>query len=594
MNLIMRGILPDDIKTRNADTLEDDWPYFNESDPAGTYEPLFVDAVVSNPPYSQQWNPADKDSDERYKAYGLAPKTKADYAFLLHDLYHVRSEGIMTIVLPHGVLFRGGEEGVIRKNLIERNNIDTIIGLPSNIFFGTGIPTIIMVLKKERNTEDILVIDASKGFEKIGKNNKLRACDIKKIVDTVSARLNTPKFSRAVSREEIRANDYNLNIPRYVDSSEKAENYDIYASMFGGIPANEINELDDFWETFPTLKKALFENADGAYLQLHTQDIKKTVAENESVRAFAEKFKSAFDGFDEYLRKALIEKAEDVKVSMEENNIANEIFTRLADTRLVDKYEAYQLLDDVYATIAADLEIIQSEGFDATKEVDPNMVVKKKDNKEVEVQEGWKGHVIPFEIAQEKYFSKEVEAIKAKEERVAEILGEFDELLDQLSEEDKEAAFVNDDKTAFVSKEVTKAIKANTVEKETLAILKKVEALVKEKSATDKKIKKDSNELHLSTKGKIETLTDDEVRELLKTKWISPILQRLESLSENVVSNFVAKLEALAKKYETTFFDIETEIKDEEKAFAEMLDDLTGSESDMKGIAELKKLLGGE
>lgn len=594
MNLIMRGILPDDIKTRNADTLEDDWPYFNESDPAGTYEPLFVDAVVSNPPYSQQWNPADKDSDERYKAYGLAPKTKADYAFLLHDLYHVRSEGIMTIVLPHGVLFRGGEEGVIRKNLIERNNIDTIIGLPSNIFFGTGIPTIIMVLKKERNTEDILVIDASKGFEKIGKNNKLRACDIKKIVDTVSARLNTPKFSRAVSREEIRANDYNLNIPRYVDSSENAENYDIYASMFGGIPANEINELDDFWKTFPTLKKALFENADGAYLQLHTQDIKKTVAENESVRAFAEKFKSAFDGFDEYLRKALIEKAEDVKVSMEENNIAGEIFTRLADTRLVDKYEAYQLLDDVYATIAADLEIIQSEGFDATKEVDPNMVVKKKDNKEVEVQEGWKGHVIPFEIAQEKYFSKEVEAIKAKEERVAEILGEFDELLDQLSEEDKEAAFVNDDKTAFVSKEVTKAIKANTVEKETLAILKKVEALVKEKSATDKKIKKDSNELHLSTKGKIETLTDDEVRELLKTKWISPILQRLESLSENVVSNFVAKLEALAKKYETTFFDIETEIKDEEKAFAEMLDDLTGSESDMKGIAELKKLLGGE
>ena len=236
MNLVMRGILPDNIVTRNGDTLEEDWPYFEENDPVNTYDPLFVDAVVSNPPYSQAWNPNDKENNPRFSDYGLAPKGKADYAFLLHDLYHIRNDGIVTIVLPHGVLFRGGEEGTIRKNLIDHNNIDAIIGLPANIFFGTGIPTIIMVLRKNKKDSDVLIIDASKGFEKDGKNNKLRACDIKRIVDAYKERPEKiEKFARRVSRAEIVQNDYNLNIPRYVDSSEKAESWDIYASMFGGM-----------------------------------------------------------------------------------------------------------------------------------------------------------------------------------------------------------------------------------------------------------------------------------------------------------------------------------------------------------------------
>jgi type I restriction enzyme M protein len=232
MNLVMRGILPDNIVARNGDTLEEDWPYFDDSNPIETYEPLFVDAVVSNPPYSQQWNPVDKETDERYAKFGVAPKGKADYAFLLHDLFHLKPDGIMNIVLPHGVLFRGGEEGEIRRNLIEYNHIDAVIGLPANIFFGTGIPTIIMVLKKQRTNTDVLIIDASKGYEKVGKNNKLRASDIKRVVDTVIDRKTVPSFSRVVSRDEIRENDYNLNIPRYVDSSEKVESWDIYASMF--------------------------------------------------------------------------------------------------------------------------------------------------------------------------------------------------------------------------------------------------------------------------------------------------------------------------------------------------------------------------
>ena len=191
MNLVMRGIKPYNIVARNGDTLADDWPYFEENDKENTYEALFVDAVVSNPPYSQKWDPKE---DARFSSYGIAPKAKADYAFLLHDLYHLKSDGIMTIVLPHGVLFRGGEEGNIRRNLIENDNIDAIIGLPANIFFGTGIPTIIMVLKKKRERSDVLIVDASKGFVKVGKNNKLKASDIKKIVDTVIKRENIDKY----------------------------------------------------------------------------------------------------------------------------------------------------------------------------------------------------------------------------------------------------------------------------------------------------------------------------------------------------------------------------------------------------------------
>lgn len=275
MNLVMRGILPDNIVTRNGDTLEEDWPFFDDADPVGTYDPLYVDAVVSNPPYSQAWNPVGKDSDPRYARFGLAPKGKADYAFLLHDLYHLTPDGIMTIVLPHGVLFRGGEEGTIRKNLIEQNHIDAIIGLPANIFFGTGIPTIIMVLRQRRPNTDVLIIDASKGFAKEGKNNKLRARDIKKIVDVVIARKDVEKFAKVVSREEIRQNDYNLNIPRYVDSSERAESWDLYASMFGGIPEAELVEMKAYWTAFPGLKEALLRSENGAYYTFADGDIKK-------------------------------------------------------------------------------------------------------------------------------------------------------------------------------------------------------------------------------------------------------------------------------------------------------------------------------
>ena len=203
------------------------WDEFNQMNPS---KKIKFDAIVANPPFSLRWEPTEAMADDfRFKSYGLAPKSKADYAFLLHELYHLKPDGIMTIVLPHGVLFRGGEEGQIRKNLIENHHIQAIIGLPANIFFGTGIPTIVMVLRKKRDDDRVLIVDSSKHFIKDGKNNKLQASDIKRIVDVVSNNRTVPKFSRLVSIDEIRANDYNLNISRYVDTFKDDDSIDLKA-----------------------------------------------------------------------------------------------------------------------------------------------------------------------------------------------------------------------------------------------------------------------------------------------------------------------------------------------------------------------------
>lgn len=594
MNLVMRGILPSNIVTRNGDTLEDDWPYFDESDPVGTYDPLYVDAVVSNPPYSQNWNPQDKENEPRYKEYGLAPKGKADYAFLLHDLYHIKPDGIMTIVLPHGVLFRGGEEGEIRKHLIENNKIDTIIGLPANIFFGTGIPTIIMVLKQKRVNTDVLIIDASKGFEKVGKNNKLRASDIKRIVDTVTGRKTIAKYSRVVSRDEVRKNDYNLNIPRYVDSSEKAESWDIYASMYGGVPVSEVEDLAEYWAAFPSLKDSLFTRKNAGYLQFVPEDIKSLVLSHTDTEAFESKFKTEFGDFAEYLRQELITDMEHIPVSKEENTIATELFKRLSDIPLVDPYEAYQILDQNWAKIAVDLEIIQTEGIKSVTVVDPNMVIKKKDNKETEVQEGWIGRVLPFELVQKELLSDDVTTLKSAEERLAAITSEFDGLLEELPEDEKTKDFVNDDSTAFVPAAVKKALKAKDEEPEVLAILKKVDALVNEEKSLKRDIKDKTASLQITTKKTIESLSEEDALALLSKKWIDPMVTEISALPLRIVDILTAKLEALAKKYQTTFEDVEKEIAETEASLTAMIDQLTGSEFDMQGLLELKKLLGGE
>lgn len=600
MNLIMRGILPSNIVTRNGDTLADDWPFFDDKDPLSSYNPLYLDAVVSNPPYSQKWDPEHKDADPRYARFGLAPKSKADYAFLLHDLYHLKPDGIMAIVLPHGVLFRGGEEGGIRKNLIENDHLDTIIGLPANIFFGTGIPTIILILRQKRQNNDVLFVDASKGFIKEGKSNKLRACDIKKICDTVIGRRSVPGFSQIVTKEEIRENSYNLNIPRYVDSSEPAENWDLYASMFGGIPQSELDDLDDFWQAFPGLRAELFADNGTPYVSLKVDNLAQAIRSNDRVKQFETRFAAAFADFGDYLKCELIGNMMTLPIPKQKSVIGENIFTRLTSLPLIDKYQAYQLLADQWQQIATDLEIIQTESFEATRKVDPNLVIKKKNGKDIEVQDGWKGHIMPFELVQTICLSKQSDTLRRKETRMSEISASLNEILESFSEEEKESEAVHESGDKFVNAVVNKEAKQfrADIKKSGSPDADSYEAkiiqaadLLAEESTLKTEVKKEAAELHLQTKETIENLSDELVNELLKQKWITPLNNALHELPGKQIDILTDKLQYLAEKYQITYADNARDIRKTEVELAAMLDELEGNEFDQKGLAELKTLV---
>lgn len=594
MNLLMRGIKPYNVCTRNADTLEDDWP------PSKDNKPFRLDAVVSNPPYSQKWDPKGKDGDPRYR-FGLAPKSKADYAFVLHDLYHLKPDGIMTIVLPHGVLFRGGTEGEIREKLIENNHIDAIIGLPANIFFGTGIPTIIMILKQERPNDDILFIDASKGFIKVGKSNKLRSCDIKKIVATYIGRTNIEKYSKVVSKDEIRSNDYNLNIPRYVDSSEDSEKWDLYSTMLGGISAEDVNAFNKYWEVFPSLKNSLFVKDGERYKIVEDENLKDTIFKHPNVKSYKDSFVEAFKSLKGYLRKGIIDNWENINVNRNKNHFIEDIFTRLESIPLIDKYEAYQIFDDQWQIISQDIEVMQSEGFDVTKQVDPNIVLKKKDGKEVEKQEGWLGRILPFDIVQASLLGNESLEIESLNNKMSELESSITEIIESLDEENK--TVLNEDNDAFDKKAFGEKIKDIQKEKKNgtkfsedsvETSLLKADAMLKDLADVKKQIKTKSEALHLKTKETIESLTGEQVFDLLYEKWISPIVEKFNDLPNSIINELSSKIKSLKDKYNESFSDINKDITQTENELFALLSELEGDKFDTAGIDELKRILEGE
>lgn len=656
MNLIMRGINPSNIEVRCGDTLKEDWPYFDETDPQKTYDPLYLDAVVSNPPYSQEWDPRDQENDPRYAAFGLAPKGKADFAFLLHDLYHVKPEGIMTIVLPHGVLYRGDSEYQIRKALIENNHIDAIIGLPEKIFFGTGISTIIMVLKraKTRRDDNVLFVDASLGFAKEGKNNILRASDIRKITDAVTCRAEIPKFSRLVSREEIRHNYYNLNISRYVDASPCPERYDIYATMFGGIPATDLDSLADYWQAFPSLRGELFQlNAEG-YSHLKSEELRSQIECNSDVQAFGEAYRAAFVDLGDFLEQALVRPMLTLGIVQTEEAITAELFRRLSPFSLIDPYQAYQFFSEVWGGVASDIEVLQSEGFGAVRIVDPIMVVKKKDGKEVEVQEGWVGRLLPFDLVQRELLAEQVEHIEGLEERLADITTELETLIEGLSPEDQDKSFLNDDNTKFVSKELNaevKRIKSNISTPETVAlqgfpttkadkdafitahpeipwdevepgksgytktqinkliallidayehpegsyeaILLSAQRLLSEETDKKNALKRSLQKIEQNTIALIiEGITDEVATDLLRKKWLPPLLSTLDRMPSEVTNALSQQIARLHKKYATSYADITARINKAELTLYKLLGNLEGETADRLGLEAFRNTLG--
>ncbi len=599
MNLVMRGVKADNIVARNGDSLKHDWPMFDESDPENTYDPLFVDAVVSNPPYSQKWEPEGMDADPRFTQYGLAPQNKADFAFLLHELFHIKPDGIMTIVLPHGVLFRGGAEEIIRTRLIEANNIDTIIGLPGSIFYGTGIPTIIMVLKKQRRHDDVLFIDASQGFIKDGKNNLLRARDIERIVDTVQARRDVEHFARVVSRDEIRANDYNLNIPRYVSATLPPESVDFFATVNGGIPVSEIDAVADYWDVLPGLREALFDEDANGYATIRPDDIRETVLEHSAAQALADTLNASLDGFAESLETALIDNAMAVPVSTAEDGIKADLFARLAPVPLVNEYQGYQLLHEKWLTIANDLTILQTEGWDAMRVIDPVMEWKTKNKKKEEVQTGWEGRVATFEVIRDLYLPElrdQVDDLTAERDSVD---AELTALIEGLSEDDKTdlADVLNAKETGFLKGELKKAVKNLTndqqwPESSVEAIQINAKQLIDRLDQVKTQLKESTEELEAKTHETVENLTDDQVVEVLSAKWVAALIAQLSLLPTLALRELADQVQRLQDKYVTPLTALDTQIATTERSLLASLDQLTGSGADMQAVAALKQMLG--
>ncbi|UZK64207.1 type I restriction-modification system subunit M [Mycoplasma mycoides subsp. capri] len=617
MNLIMRNINPSEIHVRRGDTLEQDWPIFENED-LSTYKRLTVDAVVSNPPYSQSWNSEKHTNDPRYVEYGIAPKRKADYAFLLHDLYHVDPGGIMAIVLPHGVLFRGNAEKQIRQKLIEKGQIDTIIGLPSNMFFGTGIPTIIMILKKQKPTNDILFVDASQLYIKEGKNNKFSQSQIKKIADVVNNRIEVEKFSRIVKFDEIKENDFNLNISRYIDNFKKQEQYDLHSLMIGGISKQELDNYNNFFNVFKNVKDKLFKLNENNYLDLKIdQDqIKDTIYSDDDVNKYIDQFKQLSTNFLNHF-KTLIPSLDDIKninITELEKSLTDYIFNKVDEIDLIDKYDLYQIIINNFNVIKENIELISkyyndNDNQNETKqgihlellkdELTVTWESKKKKSEDLEVKD-WNSTILEPRFIKNKYFKDIYDFLSVQQEQLEEFNSEIENVLSLVDEEDKTNEIYDFEKEKFIIKDgiekIAKSIKKSkqVVEQDSSEdkivqvsnLYKKQKEIKATFNLTNKQLINDSYNKYLS-------LSENEFYELLIIKWLENIIKTFEQKPIDVIDSYVSKFELLSKKYEDTLDDINNQILNSEKELLDLLKDLTGEESDMRAVNELIKILGG-
>lgn len=583
-NMMLHNIQPDQMDIKNGNTL---------ANPMHRSEKFEI--IVSNPPYSTKWETdALTINDERFAPAGvLAPSTKADYAFLQHVIYQLAPNGVAGIVLPHGILFRGGTEGTIRKHFIDNNYIETIISLPANLFYGTGIPTIIMVFKKERQNSDILFIDASKCFEKDKNQNVLRDADIEKIYDAVLNRKDVENFARLVNKDEIIRNEYNLNIPRYITSDNEIILSDLYSLMTGKISKQEISLLDNYFGNFSGLNDKLFKQDEeySNYFNFKDVDIRDIITSDATIVEFKNKLKSFANEYKVYLYDKLIKNMDKIDSSSYEE-FKWKLFDIFSREDLIEIYEVFQILADNYQEIYNDIALIQQNGIEYCNKTEPKMVRKTVNKKSVEVQEGYMGTIIPFDLVKENYLNAEFESIANLQKEADEQKSIYTEVFDELDEDVKlevckltKEGEVDEENSTFDQKRLNAHLKKNVDEE-----LTKAKKAIDAEKALNKKIKEETSKLDEKAKEKLESLTKDEIIILLEKKWIVPIIDDIEKNLDTVIEKFISKVLDLKDKYSSQLSGINKEIKETEQALSLMLDDLTGSETDLKAFEILKEL----
>ena len=587
MNLLLHGVRPEKMTIRNADTLAQDWP----EDPKRPSEAVPFDAIVMNPPYSlKKWNSDGLTiSDPRFSFVGMMPPDKTgDYAFLLHGLYHLGQKGTMAIVLPHGVLFRSGAEGAIRQRLIDKNYIDAIIGLPGKLFANTGIAVCIVVLKKNRSIGDsILVIDASKHFTKGKDHNILQDKDIARIVDTYSQRIENTGYSHLVSLDELKKNDYNLNIPRYVEQIETEIPHHVDAHLYGGIPKEDFNKLPILTTvTKDILSMHLQEIRNGYYDIKNMDTLRVDILDSASVEEVNGKLNKRIEVY--------VEKYwENLKSVNEQTGLAGLKSAMLADAKRlfmdikwVDPYEAYQVVAELWNTIFNhDLEIIAASGFyESARMTEPNMVSKGQGKNKRMVQEGVRGSIIPNDLIEEILFSekkKELEVIQVELENVSDELSELVEAAKV--EESDEYYALNDLIKRNDEGETTETFDAKLVKKElknlgptddAYQLVKQTNDLL-EKTKKLKKISKNNREaLNDEICARFGTLTHDEIDQLLRIKWFGSFVAVMTDILRAPILKEIDTLLMLKTRYSDTVRSLDAAIDDLEKSIEDMMKEL--------------------
>ena len=550
------------------------------------------DYAVANPPFSHKawmngWNPAN-DIYKRFEGYNaLPPKKNGDYAFLLHLIKSLKSKGKGCIVMPLGVLFRGNTEADLRKKIIQKGYIKGIIGLPPNLFYGTGIAACLIAIDKEdaQNRKDLFMIDAGKGFIKDGNKNRLREQDIHKIVDTFNNRIEIPKYSRIIPISEIAdpKNDYNLNIPRYIDSQEAEDLQDIEAHLLGDIPNRDIEALQNYWTVYPSLKNYLFKNAElkmvngelserKNYLQLtiHHSQLKNEIFHHPEFTAFSKKMNAVFDtwkkettAYTKALNKGFHPKQEIYKIS--EN-----LLKHYTGKQLTDKYAMYQHLMDYWAeTMQDDMYELAADGWKAGNEVKRIEKKTKKGDKEVVKQvagiEGLEGRLIPPALIIQAYFAEEQKAINDLEAQAETLNARMDELREEHGGEDGLLANAIDDKGKISKGNLAKAIKElgkrNADNAEEYDMLGQYKKLMDDEAEAQANIKTVKADLEKKVIAKYPKLSIDEIKTIVvEKKWMHSMEQRICTEMDNISHRLTQRIKELAERYETPLPELSNEV----------------------------------
>ncbi|EGR4294283.1 type I restriction-modification system subunit M [Vibrio cholerae] len=553
MNMILHGHVSDVKSIAQGNTIAS--PAFKDANK----QLKTFDFAVANPPFSNKnWTSGIVPKEDLYARFewGIPPEKNGDYTFLLHIIKSLKSTGKGAVILPHGVLFRGNAEANIRENLIKQGYIKGIIGLPANLFYGTGIPACIIVIDKENchARKGIFMVDASKGYMKDGNKNRLRSQDIHKVVDVFTNQTELPRYSRMVPLSEIAENEYNLNIPRYIDSSEPEDLHDLSAHLKGGIPNADIDALERYWKVFPSIRQTLFEDDRPGYSKalVEASKVKTTILEHAEFSAFSERSMLPFTSWVEEVTLKEIQQGDNPKELIFE--ISEALLDKYADAELLSRYDVYQILMDYWADVMQDDVYVLAQDDWAAGKVLRELVAKKgeklKETPDLIIgKTKYKAELIPPALIVARYFADKqanVDALRTKLEEAAQALETY------IEENSGDEGLLNDalnDKDKVTKATVTVRLKV-TIDQEEIAVLKQAKKLFDAEASAKKKLKEAQEELDSATFKQYAKLTIDDVKALVvEDKWNAALQAGIQAEIERVTQQLASRVQDLEARY---------------------------------------------